>query len=271
MSNDFAKSGVFGTTTTSAGSLRGPTNVGSVRSASNVQDVPLSYDVGDIRQIMHPFSSLHRPSFVGGSHTSQDLPPASLLSRFESAAPTLTEDVFCPGLNDGRIDEYDRFSESTRAYLRQNLSDFGDQWRSRRCSFKDKWDLSTRALPIGWGQRRGRPTCGQCLSVAHNLRRHLTKLEEIKSNELGQPRSFLPLTESVKSHLAGLFQKAMSKHNNDSKQVLAKLQANQDAVDCIAVLSVRKAMNIPVTIGQCTHRIFECRSADCAQLVVKLY
>jgi len=82
MSNDFAKSGVFGTTTTSAGSLRGPTNVGSVRSASNVQDVPSSYDVGDIRQIMHPFSSLHRPSFVGGSHTSQDLPPASLLSRF---------------------------------------------------------------------------------------------------------------------------------------------------------------------------------------------
>jgi len=162
MSNDFAKSGVFGTTTTSAGSLRGPTNVGSVRSASNVQDVPSSYDVGDIRQIMHPFSSLHRPSFVGGSHTSQDLPPTSLLSRFESAAPTIMVDVFCSGLNDGRIDEYGKFGESTRAYLRQNLSDFGDQWRSRRCIFKDKWEASTRALPTGWGQRRGRPTCGQC-------------------------------------------------------------------------------------------------------------
>ena len=129
-------------------------------------------------------------------------------------------DVFCFGLNDGRIDEYGRFSESTRAYLRQNLSDFGDQWRSRRCSFKDKWDVSTRALPIGWGQRRGRPTCGQCLSVAHNLRRHLAKLEEIKSNELRILRSFLPPLESVQSHLAGLFQKAMSEHMNDCKQAL---------------------------------------------------
>ena len=131
--------------------------------------------------------------------------------------------------------------------------------------------MSTRALPIGWGQRRGRPTCGQCLSVVHHMRRHLAKLEQIKSNELGQPRSFLPLAESVKSHLAGLFQKAMSEHMNDCKQALEKNQANQDAVDCIAILSVRKAMDIPVTIGQSTHRLFECQSVDCVQLVVKLF
>ena len=138
MSNDFTKSGVFETTATSAGSFCCPTNVGSVQSALNVQDVPLSYDIGDIRQIMHPVSSLHRPSIAGGMLALQQLPPTSLLSRFESAAPTLAEDVFCPGLNDKQIDEYGKFSESTRAYLRQNLSDFGDQWRSWRCSFKDK-------------------------------------------------------------------------------------------------------------------------------------
>ena len=248
MSNDFAKSGVFGSTATSAGSFRYPTNVGLVglvQSASNVQDVPLSCDIGNIRQIMHPFSSLHRPSIAGGLHTFQELPPTSLLSRFESAAPTLTVDVFCSGLNDGQIDEYGKFSKSTRAYLRQNLSDFGDQWQSWRCSFKDKWDVSTRVLPTGWGQRHGRPTCGQCLSVVHHIRRHLTKLEEIKSNKLGQPRSFLPLAESVKSHLAGLFQKAMGKHMNDCKQALEKMQANQDAVDCISILSGQKAMDIP--------------------------
>merc|ERR1719464_1464566 len=28
---------------------------------------------------MHPFSSLHRPSIAGGLHTSQELPPTSLL------------------------------------------------------------------------------------------------------------------------------------------------------------------------------------------------
>ena len=158
-----------------------------------------------------------------------------------------------------------------RAYLRQHLSDFGNQWRSRRCSFKALWNVSSRALPSGWGERRGSPTCGHCLSFVHHIRRHLTRLEVLKSNELGQLSSFLPPLERVTSHLAGLFQEAMSEHNSDCKQALAKLQANRDAADCIAILSGRKTMDIPVAIDRCTYRLFECQSADCVQLIVKIY
>ena len=56
----------------------------------------------------------------------------------------------------------------------------------------------------------------------------------------------MPPLQQVISRLTHLFREAMSKSNGDCEEVLAKLQANSDAVECVTILSIQKAMDIPV-------------------------
>ena len=97
---------------------------------------------------------------------------AHLIPRFEAApAPTPPEQITCGGLNDERINEFARSSDLTRAYLDSTFCYLKDQWRSRSCSFMCLRDASSRALPDGWKNRHGAPTCSQCLASVHNLRK----------------------------------------------------------------------------------------------------
>ena len=122
----------------------------------------------------------------------EELPSRSLLSRFDACAPTSPELIFCNAINDKRIDEYGKMSDSTRAYLHRNFSDFGDKWRHKRCSFQILWDASSQALPTGWKRRHGWPTCPYCLSSIKNMSRDLKNLNEIKTKELGLLSLFMP-------------------------------------------------------------------------------
>ena len=127
-------------------------------------------------------------------------------------------------------------------------------------------DASSMVLPDGWKNHHGVPTCGQCLASVHNIRRHIHKLEEI----LARKSSFMPSLEIMTSHLAHLFREAMNKHDN-CDLALAHVENKQDALDCITILSRRKAMDIQVTTNICTYRLFECHAVDCTQLVVKKF
>ena len=80
----------------------------------------------------------------------------------------------------------------------------------------------------------------------------------------------MPSLEAVTSRLAHLFREARNEQD-DCELALAKLKANQDALDCIAILSCRKAMDIPVKTKDCTYRLFKCQAADCVQIVAKKY
>ena len=131
-------------------------------------------------------------------------------------------------------------------------------------------DASSLALPDGWKNRHGVPTCGQCLASAHNIRRHIRRLEEIQTKESGRTSSFMPSLESVKTRLAHLFGIAMNEHG-DCELALDRIKKDQDALDCIAILSSRKAMDIPVKANECTYRLFECHSADCSQLLARRF
>ena len=124
-------------------------------------------------------------------------------------------------------------------------------------------DASSRALPDGWKNRHGAPTCSQCLASVHNIRRHIHKLEEIQT-------SFMPSLKTVKSRLASLFGMAMSEHN-DCELAVEQVKQNQDALDCIAILSCRKAMDVLVATNECTYRFFKCHSANCSQLLARKF
>ena len=135
-SNDSACNGVFwGTCPSASSSYHAPLS-GSARSAANVLDVPMPYDGAGVRKFMHPAPSIPRPSLLGAVQMAHELPSRSLLSRFDACAPTSPELIFCNAINDKRIDEYGEMSDSTRAYLHRNFSDFGDKWRHKRCSLQ---------------------------------------------------------------------------------------------------------------------------------------
>ena len=131
-------------------------------------------------------------------------------------------------------------------------------------------DAYSRALPDGWKNRPGVPTCGQCLASVHNFRRHVHKLSEIQKKKSEQTSSFMPSLELVKSRLAYLFCKAMNERD-DCQLAVDKIKEDQDALDCVAILSSRKAMNILVKANKCTYRLFECHSANFLQLVAKKF
>ena len=169
-----------------------------------------------------------------------------MVDGFPFPAPTPPEPIVCGGLNDERIDQFAKSTGSARGYLDSTFSYLKDQWRSRSCSFMSIRDASSWALPDGWKRRHGVPTCGQCLASLSNIRRHISKLEEIQAKESGRTSSFMPCLELMTSRLAHLFREAMNKHG-DSDLALAQVEHNQDALDCIAILSRRKAMDIPVT------------------------
>ena len=123
------------------------------------------------------------------------------------------------------------------------------------------WGASAQPLPDGWKKRHGIPTCGQCLASVHNIRRHILKLEDIRARDSGWTSSFMPSLEAVTSRLAHLFREARSEHD-DCEVALAQLKSNQDALDCIAILSSRKAMDIPVKTKDCTYRLFQCHAGE---------
>ena len=106
MLNDCAYNGIFWATCPSASSSYHAPVHGRAQSASNVQEVPMPFDVGRVRQFMHPALSIPRPSLVVAVPMAQELPSRSLLSRFDVCAPTSPELIFCNAINDKRIYEY---------------------------------------------------------------------------------------------------------------------------------------------------------------------